>query len=33
MIKKAINNPEEIVPEVIEGLILAAHGRLVQVLD
>jgi hypothetical protein len=31
MIKKAINNPEEIVPEVIEGLIFGSHGRLVQV--
>jgi dihydroxyacetone kinase-like protein len=31
MIKKAINDPERIVKEVIEGLILASHGRLVQV--
>jgi len=31
MIKKAINDPEKIVGEVIEGLIFASHGRLVQV--
>lgn len=30
-IKKIINDPENIVPEVIDGLILAAHGRLKQV--
>jgi phosphoenolpyruvate---glycerone phosphotransferase subunit DhaK len=31
MVKKAINDPERIVGEVIEGLIFASHGRLVQV--
>ena len=31
MIKKAINNPERIVDEVIEGLIFASHGRLTKV--
>jgi dihydroxyacetone kinase-like protein len=31
MIKKAINDPEKIVGEVIEGLLLASHGRLIQV--
>jgi phosphoenolpyruvate---glycerone phosphotransferase subunit DhaK len=31
MVKKAINDPEQIVSEVIEGLILASHGRLVRV--
>jgi len=31
MTKKAINNPERIVDEVIEGLIFAAHGRLTKV--
>jgi len=31
MIKKPINDPERIVDEVIEGLIFASHGRLVQV--
>lgn len=27
-VKKIINDPEHIVPEVIEGLVLASHGRL-----
>ena len=31
MIKKAINNPERIVDEVIEGLVFASHGRLTKV--
>jgi phosphoenolpyruvate---glycerone phosphotransferase subunit DhaK len=31
MIKKAINDPERIVDEVIEGLVFASHGRLVKV--
>ena len=30
-IKKIINDPEHIVPEVIDGLVLAAHGRLKKV--
>jgi phosphoenolpyruvate---glycerone phosphotransferase subunit DhaK len=31
MTKKAINNPERIVDEVIEGVVLASHGRLAKV--
>ncbi len=31
MIKKAINDPERIVDEVIEGLVFASHGRVVKV--
>jgi len=31
MIKKAINDPERIVDEVIEGLVFASHGRLARV--
>jgi len=31
MVKKAINNPERIVDEVIEGLVFASHGRLTKV--
>ena len=30
-VKKIINDPENIVPEVIDGLVLAAHGRLKKV--
>lgn len=30
-VKKIINDPENIVPEVIEGLVLASHGRLKKV--
>jgi len=30
-IKKVINDPEQIVPQVIEGLVLASHGRLEKV--
>ena len=31
MTKKAINNPERIVDEVIEGIVFASHGRLTKV--
>lgn len=31
MIKKAINDPERIVDEVIEGVVFASHGRVVKV--
>ena len=31
MTKKAINNPEQIVDEVIEGIVFASHGRLTKV--
>ncbi|CAN5353699.1 dihydroxyacetone kinase subunit DhaK [soil metagenome] len=30
-VKKIINDPENIVPEVIDGLVLAAHGKLAKV--
>ena len=31
MIKKAINDPERIVDEVIEGIVFASQGRLMKV--
>ena len=30
-VKKIINDPENIVPEVIDGLVLASHGKLKKV--